>query len=84
MAGKRRHSASSSGGSSSSSSEAVHSQRQSRRRLSSNASSAKGKVKYKDWMNDEEDAKGKLEMMSVASSQSSEPQQDYDKVFDKS
>ena len=83
MAGKRRNSALSSGGSSSSS-EAVHPQRQSRRRLSSNASSAKGKVKYKDWMNDEEDAKGKLEMMSVASSQSSEPQQDYDKVFDKS
>jgi hypothetical protein len=38
-------------------------------------------------MNDEEDAKGKLEMMSAASSQSSEQpndEEDYDKVFDKS
>jgi hypothetical protein len=37
-------------------------------------------------MNDEEDAKGKLEMMSAASSQSSEQpnDEDYDKVFDKS
>ena len=37
-------------------------------------------------MNDEEEAKGKLEMMSAASSQSSEQPNDeyYDKVFDKS
>jgi hypothetical protein len=37
-------------------------------------------------MNDEEEAKGKLEMMSAASSQSSEQanDEDYDKVFDKS
>ena len=67
MAGKRRNSASSSEGSSSSS-EGVQAQRYPRRRLSSNASSAKGKVRYNDWMNDEEDAKGKLEMMSAASS----------------
>ena len=36
-------------------------------------------------MNDEEEAKGKLEMMSAASSKSSERNdEDYDKVFDKS
>lgn len=37
-------------------------------------------------MNDEEEGKGKLEMMSAASSQSSEQpnDEDYDKVFDKS
>jgi hypothetical protein len=38
-------------------------------------------------MNDEEEAKGKLEMMSAASSQSSDQandKEDYDKVFDKS
>jgi hypothetical protein len=37
-------------------------------------------------MNDEEEAKGKLEMMSADSSQSSEQpnDEDYDKVFDKS